>query len=118
VQLGAPVTVAASNVLGISFSADGKLLVASTFDGSTILVDLASRQPLGNSFAIEGGAITAPLFSSKGDLLINYVGTATDWPINLGAWESYACQVAGRDITPQEWANVLPHRPYEHACPP
>jgi hypothetical protein len=57
------------------------------------------------------------LFTSSGDLLINYVGTATDWPINLGAWESYACQVAGRDITPEEWANVLPHRPYEHVCP-
>jgi WD40 repeat protein/class 3 adenylate cyclase len=117
-QLGAPVTLAASNVLGISFSADGTLLVGSTSDGSTILVDLESRQRLGNSFAIEGGAITAPLFTSRGDLLINYVGTATDWPVNLGVWESYACQVAGRDITPAEWANVLPHRPYEHVCPP
>jgi WD40 repeat protein len=115
-QLGAPITVAASNVLSVAFSPDGKLLAGSLRDGSTILLDLESRQQLGNSFAIEGGVLTVPLFTSAGDLLINYDGTASDWPVNVGAWESYACQVAGRDITPQEWANVLPHRPYEHVC--
>jgi hypothetical protein len=50
--------------------------------------------------------------------LIGYANTATDWPTSLAAWEHYACQVAGRDITPAEWANVLPDRPYEHVCPP
>jgi WD40 repeat protein len=117
-QLGEPLTLAASNVLQISFSPDGKLLAGSLRNESTILVDLGSREQLGNSFAIEGGVLTAPLFTPAGDLLIAYDGTATDWPINLAAWESYACQVAGRDITPEEWANVLPHRPYEHVCPP
>ena len=61
---------------------------------------------------------TAPLFTANGDLLINYLGTPTDWPTNLGAWARYACQVAGRDITPAEWADVLPDRPYQHVCPP
>jgi WD40 repeat protein len=117
-QLGAPVTIGAANVLVIAFSPDGKLLAGSLWDGSTILVDVPSRQPLGNSFAIEGGVFTAPLFTATGDLLIDYVGTATDWPTDLGAWERYACQVAGRDITPTEWANVLADRPYEHVCPP
>jgi WD40 repeat protein/class 3 adenylate cyclase len=117
-QLGGPVTVAASNVLDVSFSPDGKLLAGSLRDGSTILIDLESRQQLGNSFPIEESILTVPLFTPAGGLLISYDGTATDWPTNLGAWESYACQVAGRDITPEEWANVLPHRPYEHVCPP
>ena len=54
-QIGAPVTVAASNLIQLAFSPDGKLLVASLRNGSTILIDLPSRQQLGNSFAIEGG---------------------------------------------------------------
>ena len=117
VQLGRPLTVAASNVLDIAYSPDGKLLVAGLRDGSTRLVDLGSGQPLGNSFPMESGDFTLSLFTAKGDLLINYVGTATDWPTSLAAWEQYACQVAGRDITPVEWANVLPDRPYQHPCP-
>jgi WD40 repeat protein len=116
--VGRPITVGASNVLSIAYSPDGKLLVASLRDNSTRLIDLASGQQLGNSFPIEGGIFTAPAFSAQGDLLIVYDGTGTDWPTSLDTWEQYACQVAGRDITPEEWANVLPHRPYQHVCPP
>ena len=28
----------------------------------------------------------------------------------------YACQVAGRDLTREEWNDVLPDRPYERTC--
>jgi hypothetical protein len=57
------------------------------------------------------------LFTPKGDLLILGNGVAADWPTDLGSWERYACQVAGRDMTPTEWTNVLPHRPYQRVCP-
>jgi WD40 repeat protein len=50
VQVGPAITVAASNVLQIAYSPDGKLLVASLRDGSTRLIDLESGQQLGNSF--------------------------------------------------------------------
>jgi WD40 repeat protein/class 3 adenylate cyclase len=117
VQVGPVITVAASNVLQIAYSPDGKLLEASLRDGSTRLIDLESGQQLGNSFPTVNG-FTVPLFTATGDLLLGYVNTATDWPTGLAAWEHYACQVAGRDITPAEWASVLPDRPYQHVCPP
>jgi hypothetical protein len=50
--------------------------------------------------------------------MVLYNGVAADWPTDVSSWERYACQVAGRDITPTEWANVLPNRPYQHVCPP
>ena len=90
--------------------------MASLRDGSTRLIDLESGQQLGNSFPTVDG-FTVPLFTAKGDLLLNYVNMATDWPTSLTAWEHYACQVAGRDITPAEWADVLPDRLYQHVCP-
>ena len=117
VQVGAPITLAASNVLQIAYSPDGKLMVASLRDFTTRLIDLESGQQIGNSFPIEGGDFTTSLFTARSDLVVNYVGTATDWPTSLEAWERYACQVAGRDITPVEWTNVLSDRPYQHVCP-
>ena len=117
-QIRAPITTAASNVLTIAFSPDGRALAASFFNGDTILWDLQSGQRMGDSFPAMAGAIPTPLFSPNGDLLINYNGTAADWPTDLASWERYACQVAGRDLTPNEWAAVLPNRPYQQVCPP
>ena len=116
-EVGAPIAASASNADGIAFSSDGRLLATGLRSGGTLIFDLQSRQQLGGSFPVEGGAVPEPLFEPNGDLVINYVGTATEWPTTLGAWERFACQVAGRDLTPTEWGNVLPDRPYEHICP-
>ena len=116
--VGRPITVAAPNVLQIAYSPDGKLVVASLRDSSTRLIDLVSGQQLGNSFPIQGGVFTAPMFTATDDLLILYLGTATDWPTSVDAWERYACQVAGRDFTHAEWENALPNRPYRQVCAP
>jgi hypothetical protein len=113
-----PIQLAASNVESIAFSPDGRLLAASLQSGDTIVWDIAAGQRMGTSFPFQYNAITAPLFTRSGDLVINYTGDAADWPTDLGSWERYACQVAGRDMTPTEWANVLPNRHYQHVCPP
>jgi WD40 repeat protein/class 3 adenylate cyclase len=113
----APIQLAASNVQAIAFAPDGRQLGASLQSGETLLLDLASGQRMGTSFPVAAGTITAPDFTGKGDLLVVGNGTAGDWPTDLTSWERYACQVAGRDMTPTEWANVLPNRPYQHVCP-
>ena len=37
--------------------------------------------------------------------------------MNVGAWEQFACQVAGRNLTQAEWRAVLPNRSYMRVCP-
>jgi WD40 repeat protein len=113
----AVITAAASNVISVAYSTDGKLLAAGLRDGTSVLLDRATRETLGQPFPVEPGALPTLLFSSNGQLVINYTGTATIWPTHLAALQRYACQVAGRDITPAEWSNVLPGRPYQHLCP-
>jgi WD40 repeat protein/class 3 adenylate cyclase len=113
----APIQLAASNVSDIAFSPDGRQLGASLQSGETLLLDLAAGQRMGASFPVAQGTITVPEFTQKGDFLIVGNGTAGDWPTDMGSWERYACQEAGRDITPTEWANVLPNRHYQHVCP-
>jgi hypothetical protein len=45
------------------------------------------------------------------DFLVVGNGTAADWPTDLSSWERYARQVAGRDMTPTEWAMCCPTAP-------
>jgi hypothetical protein len=79
-------------------------------------VDLPSRTQIGGSFPERPNVITSPVFESNGKLLIEYLADAAQWPTDVGSWERFACQAAGRDLTPAEWHNILPTRPCRHVC--
>jgi hypothetical protein len=59
----------------------------------------------------------APVFEPNGRLLIDYLADAAEWPMNVSAWERFACQVAGRNLTQAEWRAILPNRPYMRVWP-
>jgi hypothetical protein len=44
-------------------------------------------------------------------------GGSYRWPMSPQPWVRYACGVTGRDMTPSEWHDLLPNRPYQHVCP-
>jgi hypothetical protein len=91
-------------------------MVASSHDESTTLWDLRSRTQIGGSFPERPDVITSPVFEANGQLLIEYLADAAQWPMSVSAWESFACQVAGRDLTAAEWHDILPARPFMHVC--
>ena len=117
VEEAQPLQVSTGNVLQISFSPDGTTLVASSHDGSTMSWDLRSRTQIGASFPERPDVGTSPVFESNGKLLIEYLADAAQWPTNVSAWEHFACQVAGRNLTRAEWRAVLPNRSYMRVCP-
>jgi hypothetical protein len=45
---------------------------------------------------------------SDGDVVIDYVSHTGRWPTDPRTWERYACQVAGRDLTPRSGATCSP----------
>ena len=49
--------------------------------------------------------------------MIAYLEDAVKWPMDPRKWKRFACQVAGRDLTPAEWSDVLPDREYRRVCP-
>ena len=87
------------------------MMVVSSNDGSTTLWDLRSRTQIGGSFPERPSIFTAPVFEPNGKLLIQYHSDAAQWPTDVGSWERFACQVAGRNLTPAEWHVILPARP-------
>jgi WD40 repeat protein len=117
-RMGASFQAAAGAVNPISFSPDGRLLAVSGEDGTATLWDLESRKRLGESFPIPQAVIPVARFSGNGDLIIANLADAAVWPTDPAKWERFACQAAGRDMTREEWNDVLPDRPYQHVCPP
>jgi hypothetical protein len=45
-------------------------------------------------------------------------GLAATWDTNPESWIAFACAIAGRNLTPEEWANAFGTGPYHHTCPP
>lgn len=43
-------------------------------------------------------------------------GTVQTWNLRPQAWVELACDIAGRDLTAQEWATVLPGRAPQQVC--
>ena len=111
-----PLHVSTGNVAQISFSTDATTMVISSHDGSTTLWDLRSRKQIGSSFPARPNVITSPVFEPNGKLLLEYLADAAQWPTDVGSWERFACQVAGRDLTPAEWHDILPARRYMRVC--
>lgn len=45
-------------------------------------------------------------------------GQAYLWDVRPSSWLRRACALAGRSLTRQEWADVLPGRDYKPVCRP
>jgi WD40 repeat protein len=113
----ASIQVGAGEISDVSFSPDGRSFAVSSNDHTASAWDLASGTRLGNAFGPYPGTIPTALFEPNGRLLINLLSNGIEWPMDVHTWARFACQVAGRDLTPAEWHDVLPDRAYEPVCP-
>ena len=115
--LGEPIQAAAGTVEAISFSPDGRLIAVSSADLTATLWDVWARKRIGDVFPQEPGSVPIARFAANGDLVVENVSETAIWPIGVDEWVRYACAVAGRDLTPVEWSDLLPGRLYRHVCP-
>jgi WD40 repeat protein len=115
--LGSPLQVATGAIDPVSFSPNGRLFAASSADQTATLWDIQVRKRVANPFPVEIGSIPVARFTPGGDLVIDNLTDTAQWPTDVQSWVSYACQVAGRDLTRAEWHDFLPNRAYRHVCP-
>ena len=99
----------------LAFSPDGRLLALSSVP--VLLLDVATRKRVGSGFPVEKGWIPDIAFEPNSHLLIFGSTAVSEWPTDLPTLRRAACQIAGRDLTPDEWRDLLPNRPYRHVCP-
>jgi WD40 repeat protein len=133
--------------VGPLFSPDGRWLAASYNSGRVVVWDTRSWQVHsvlevdgslvfapdsrilfadGAIWSVEGASLGAIPdvdssvgISDDGSTVVTFTeGTGVrKWIIAPERLLEHACMVAGRNLTQQEWDDVLPDRPYEHTCP-
>lgn len=106
----------------LDYSTDGELLVSGAEDGSVSLWDASTLDLLGTVHTPASGS---PLPASAGFIgdshdvaIASFDGGVYRWETDLDRALDFACQMAGRDLTEQEWEQVLPAHPYQSVCPP
>ena len=104
-------------MLSASFSPDGSVLAISGEDGTAALWDIGSGKQLGAPLTGSSGP-TVAAFDPTGHTLAtaSVDGPVLLWDIDPASWRARACAVAGRRLTPQEWREFLPDRPYQPSC--
>jgi DNA-binding SARP family transcriptional activator/WD40 repeat protein len=110
-----------AEVWWLNYSDDGELLVSGAADGGVSLWDAATLDLLGTVFPPHRGrpvAAGAQFIGDTHDVAIaSYDGTVYRWDTDVERALDFACQMAGRDLTEDEWAQFLPAQPYQSVCP-
>jgi WD40 repeat protein len=103
-------------VLSLAFDRTGHELVT-TGGGQVRLWDVASRKLIGAPLPGSPGGGNAVFFTDGKHILATFSsGTGTVWDVNPTDWGTFACRIAHRNLTPAEWKDLLPGRPYRPVC--
>jgi predicted type IV restriction endonuclease len=88
-------------------------------DGSIILWDIASHQPIGQ-LSRQTNRIWSLAFSMDGAMLASTGGdnNVILWDVNFESWKAQACDIANRTLTSAEWNQFIgADIPYVSTCP-
>ena len=110
-----------AEVLWLSYSDDGRRLVSGAADGGVSLWDATTLDLLGTVFPPHRGEPVpagATFIGDSHDVAIaSYDGRVYRWETDLDRAIDFACQMAGRNLTDEEWEEFLPAQPYQSVCP-
>ncbi len=101
----------------LEFSPDGRTLAVSGFEPVASLWDVATGTQIGPQLSA-GDRRTMIDLSPDGRYLLETHGNGQGaiWDVDPASWLRRACDLSGRTLTPEEWVEFLPGRPYEPAC--
>jgi WD40 repeat protein len=107
----------------LAFSPDGSKLAVLARDGAEVW-DIDTGTEIGTGLpgaSPQRGTPGGPgrlLYTPDGRLvMVSPNGLATIWNVNPAAWDAAACRIAGRQLTPAEWARFVGTEPYSSVCP-
>ena len=111
----------AVEVWSLNYSDDGELLVSGAADGAVSLWDASTLDLLGTVHPPRHGKVVPAAAQFIGDThdvaIASYDGGVYRWETDLDHALEFACQMAGRDLTEEEWSQFLPAQPYRSVCP-
>jgi len=116
--IGPPFPDTSGPIITLAIDDSGRRLRASGQDDSTRFYDIATRTPLGDPVDTDPRSGSAAL---RGDGLQAAAGTGSGlviWDLDPAHWESAACELAGGNLTRDEWNRYLGDLAvYSATCP-
>ena len=114
-----PRVVHRQHVSSITFAADGRTFVSSAFDGGVVIWDgdsgvLVAGVPIGQD---QSPAMVGFLPDNVGALVATRNGAVYRLDVRFDRWTAFACAVAGRNLTIEEWQTTFGDEPYRVTCP-
>jgi WD40 repeat protein len=115
--VGAPLQAGSVDLRALTFSPDGSLLAATDDEGALHLWDVTAGRALGPALRTDASAVSPPVFIGDGRTVVTAMDTGLlTWHLEASLWTSAACDLAGRDLTRDEWATYVPGEPYRATC--
>jgi WD40 repeat protein len=107
--------------LWLNYSDDGELLVSGAEDGGVSLWDASTLDRQATVYPPHKGdpvPVAGQFIGETHDVAIaSYDGKVYRWETDLDRAIDFACRMAGRNLTEEEWADYLPAQPYQSICP-
>lgn len=91
-------------------SPDGKWLATGSYDGQVLLWDVATRQQIAKIPRADASKVYSVAFSPDGTSLAvgDESGAVILWNMQEAFWLKRACELAGRNLNPDEIAKYFP----------
>jgi WD40 repeat protein len=106
-----------AGALTLDFSPDGRILAVSGFEPVASLWDVESGARIGPTLTAGSRRAKIDLSPDGRRLLLTHAdGRGAVWDVDPESWARRACRLANRTLTPNEWDEFLPGRPYQPAC--
>ena len=99
-----------ASIVNLGFASDGELLAITGSDGTVRLWDVARRATAGLVWDGSGAIIGSPSWydETTESIWVNSSGELLQIPVNPERWIERACELVGRDLTPDEWDRYVP----------
>lgn len=104
----------------LAFSPDGAHLASTSFDESVRLWDVATQKQIGSPLYGHDSAVEGLAISPDGRFVASggQNGTIFIWDITVDSWRAAACHRANRNLTPEEWEQLIGSDiPFQAVCP-
>ena len=120
-EVGESVRAAVSGVRGdivsVAFSPDGSQVLTTSTGPDVALWDANTAELLSRFPLPVGQQVTSGQLRADGVVTVSAIsGDTYEWDPSPSAATDYACAVAGRDLTEQEWRDAFGDVPYRSTC--